>query len=60
MQHIISVNHHRFVQYVDNGGIATTDSSNEATVFQGEELLAALSMAVWHQPQAVITVLPKQ
>jgi hypothetical protein len=35
MPHIISINQERFVQFADREGIATTDSSGNASVFHG-------------------------
>jgi hypothetical protein len=60
---IISVNHARFIQYVDAGGIATTSNSDHALQFdttsQGFQNMAyVLRAALAHRPDAFLTLIP--
>jgi hypothetical protein len=58
-RHLISINQEQFVQQADRHGIATTTNPQSATVFSGQELLKAITLAIHHEPEAVITLIPK-
>lgn len=62
-KHIVSINHARFVQFVDAGGIATTPNSDLALRFdstaQGFQVLGqVLRAAIAHHPDAFLTLIP--
>ena len=57
--HIISVNEDRFVQHVDRHGIGCTEHPRSATAFHGTDMLKAISLVIHHEPEAIITLIPR-
>ena len=60
MRHIISIDQERFVQHVDRHGIATTPHPRSATTFIGQDLLKAVTLTIHHEPEAIITLIPRR
>lgn len=56
-RYLISINHTRFVQYVDAGGVATTTDSLLATKFDQQDLIVVLAITE-HLTDAIITLVP--
>jgi hypothetical protein len=56
---MIGINQDEFVQQADRHGVITTRHARSATIFQGQDLLKAITLTIHHEPEAIITLFPK-